>query len=119
MSDATKTDLELLSIVIDGILSGALTIDDFVHPDHARLKQCWLWLIYALGRGPTDPHLVDVACELVRVDPSYPSGSFLLGLAFRKVGRNREAREAFVAQTAHPSGAMVTESKAMLATIES
>jgi hypothetical protein len=118
MSSGDQSDTMLLETFVDALLTGKLTAEDLAPVPKRTLGACWRWAVFALCRGPNDPRLVAAITELTRVDPEFPLGQYLLGLACRKVGRLEDAREAFEKQARHPSGPHAARGVEMLKLFE-
>lgn len=110
-----RTDEELITLLLEALADGRIALRDLMPVAAAPLGAGWRWVTSALQKGPNDPRLVPVARQLVALDPDFPSGQFLLGLACKKVGRKEEARQAFSAQLAAPSGRHQSECRTLLA----
>ncbi len=102
----TDHQAELLARVIVLIARGDLRLQDLegVTIDQELVGQGWSYVVTRLEKGFVDKKLVDLIQALADMDPSFPSSSFCLGLAYKKLKEREKARACFSAQLEHPSG---------------
>lgn len=114
MKTRERTELELMELYLRALATGLVTRADLLPPpDRAKLDAAWRWVLRAVKPGPADPKLLPVVEGLLELDPGFPAGQLLRGLALQKLGRTAEAQEAFLAQSASPNGVYSTAARTL------
>jgi hypothetical protein len=74
----------------------------YIEPE--ALASGWRNVLARIATGRVKPAVIGEIEQLAVYDPGFPSTHFVLGLAYRALGRFAEARAQFAAQLLHPSG---------------